>query len=94
MAEGEHGFLGLTHNPFTEDGDAFFQGGDRQSRLDQLRHLTQWSRSVMLVTGPQGVGKTMLARRGRVFRLEPHLQRLGDSAEQLLLTKRLRLRDF
>jgi len=38
-----------------------------------------------------GLFETMLARHGRVFRLEPHLQRLGDSAELLLLTKRLRL---
>ena len=29
MAEGEHGFLGLTHNPFTSDSDAFFTGGDQ-----------------------------------------------------------------
>jgi DamX protein len=62
MAEGEHGFLGLTHNPFTDTGDDFFEGADRKVRLDQLRHLTQWSRDVMLVTGPQGVGKTMLYR--------------------------------
>ncbi len=62
MAEGEHGFLGLTHNPFTDTSDDFFEGADRKLRLDQLRHLTQWSRDVMLVTGPQGVGKTMLYR--------------------------------
>ncbi len=62
MSEGEQGFLGLTHNPFTSDDDAFFPGGDRKTHLDQLRHLGQWSRSLMIVTGPQGAGKTMLFR--------------------------------
>ncbi len=73
MAEGEHGFLGLTHNPFTEPGDEFFPEGDRKTLLDQLRHLSQWSRHVMLVTGPQGAGKTMLYRQLSMT-LEPRVK--------------------
>ena len=73
MADGEHGFLGLTHNPFTEESDAFFPGGDRQTHLDQLRHLSQWSRRVLIVTGPEGVGKTMLFRQLSMT-LEPRVK--------------------
>ena len=43
-------------------GQAFFTGGDRRTHLEQLRHLSQWSRRVLVVTGPRGVGKTTLYR--------------------------------
>lgn len=40
----------------------FFERGDRRTHLEQLRHLSQWSRRVLLVTGPRDVGKTTLYR--------------------------------
>ncbi len=62
MSDPERGFLGLTHNPFTSPGDDFFERGDRKTYLEQLRHLSQWSRRLLLVTGLFGVGKTTLYR--------------------------------
>ena len=62
QAEISRGFLGLTHNPFTAQDDAFFAGSARKTYLEQLRHLSQWSRRVLLVTGPFGIGKTFLYR--------------------------------
>lgn len=38
-----------------------------------------------------GLFETMLARHGAVFRIEAHLDRLANSAQELLLTKRLRI---
>jgi branched-chain amino acid aminotransferase len=38
-----------------------------------------------------GLFETMLARNGAVFRAAEHLQRLTDSAKELLLTERLRI---
>ncbi len=63
MSDPERGFLGLTHNPFTSPGDDFFERGDRKTYLEQLRHLSRWSRRLLLVTGLFGVGKTVLYRR-------------------------------
>lgn len=40
----------------------FFDRGDRRTHLEQLRHLSQWTRRVLLVTGPRGVGKSTLYR--------------------------------
>ena len=62
MAESERTFLGLTHNPFIESQDGFYERGGRKTHLEQLRHLSEWSRRVLLVTGPEGVGKTSLYR--------------------------------
>ncbi|MEM7077253.1 MAG: AAA family ATPase [Pseudomonadota bacterium] len=58
----QHTFLGLTHNPFVPPHEGFFAGGDRKTHLDHLRHLSQWSRRVLAVTGPYGMGKTTLYR--------------------------------
>lgn len=62
MAERERGYLGMTHNPFAQPSEGFFERGDRKAYLDQLRHLSQWTRRVLLVTGPQGAGKSILYR--------------------------------
>jgi DamX protein len=61
-AETERTFLGLTHNPFVEPHRGFFERGGRKTHLEQLRHLSEWSRRVLLVTGAEGVGKTTLYR--------------------------------
>ena len=55
-------FLGLSHNPFTAPRDGFYAGGDRKTHLDHLRHLSQWSRRVLVVTGSFGIGKSSLFR--------------------------------
>ena len=55
-------FLGLTHNPFTAPREGFFVGGDRKTHLDHLRHLSQWSRRILVVSGPFGMGKSTLFR--------------------------------
>ena len=60
MAETDRGFLGLTHNPFVQPDEGFYEQADRKAHLEQLRHLSQWSRRVLLVTGPEGVGKSSL----------------------------------
>ena len=62
MAEQDRGYLGMTHNPFAVPGDGFFERGDRKTHLEQLRHLSQWSRRVLLVTGPHDSGKSILYR--------------------------------
>ena len=56
----QRNFLELTHNPFAPPKEGFFAGGDRRTHLDQIRHLSQWSRRVLLVTGEFGVGKSTL----------------------------------
>lgn len=73
MADGELGFLGLTHNPFVSESNDFFEGGDRKTHLEQVRHLGQWTRRVILVTGPLGVGKTTLYRQLSMT-LEPRVK--------------------
>jgi len=62
MAEADRGFLGLTHNPFVQPDEGFFEQADRKTHLEQLRHLSQWSRRVLVVTGPPGMGKSVLYR--------------------------------
>lgn len=51
-----------TRQTFSTPVHGFFTGGDRKTYLEQLRHLSQWSRRVLLVTGPRGVGKSTLYR--------------------------------
>ena len=81
MAERERGYLGMTHNPFAQPSEGFFERGERKAHLDQLRHLSQWTRRVLLVTGPQGAGKSTLYRqlsaglesRAKAARVNGHL---------------------
>jgi DamX protein len=49
-------------NPFVGPAPSFFELGDRRMHLEKLRHLSQWVRRVLLVTGPCGVGKSALYR--------------------------------
>ena len=58
----QRSFLNLTHNPFVPPREGFFPGADRQTHLDHLRHLSQWSRRILVVTGPFGIGKSTLYR--------------------------------
>ena len=58
----QHSTLGLSHNPFVPPQDGFYTGGDRDTYVDQLRHLSQWSRRLMVVTGPHGIGKSAVYR--------------------------------
>ncbi len=62
MVEQDRGYLGMTHNPFSSPGEGFFEHGDRKTHLEQLRHLSQWSRRVLLVTGPHDSGKSIMYR--------------------------------
>lgn len=62
LPDDQRTFLGLTHNPFVEPQRGFFERGGRKTHLEQLRHLSEWSRRVLLVTGAEGVGKTTLYR--------------------------------
>ena len=55
-------FLGLSHNPFTPPREGFYTGADRKTHLDHLRHLSQWSRRILVVSGPFGIGKSSLFR--------------------------------
>ncbi len=69
-------------NPFGAPPKGFFAGGDRKTHLEQLRHLSQWSRRVLLVTGPRGVGKTALYRTLSAS-LEPRAKAARISAAQV-----------
>ena len=63
MADARRNFLGLTHNPFIRRGPEFFEKSERKVWLDQLLQLSQWSRRVLVVSGPEGAGKTTLFNR-------------------------------
>lgn len=62
MSESQWNYLGLSHNPFSDPQKEFFPGADREMMLGKVRKLSQWSRPVLAVTGPHGVGKTCLFR--------------------------------
>ncbi len=49
-------------NPFDGTSQGFFIGGHRGRQLEELRHLSRWSRRLLAVTGDRGVGKSSLYR--------------------------------
>jgi len=62
MNESQWNYLGLTHNPFSDPQKEFFPGADREQLLGKVRKLSQWSRPILTVSGPHGVGKTCVFR--------------------------------
>ncbi len=62
MTESQWNYLGLSHNPFSDPQKEFFPGADRELLLTKVRALSEWSRPIVALTGPHGVGKTCLFR--------------------------------
>ena len=62
MSDSQWNYLGLSHNPFSDPQKEFYPGADREALLSKVRKLSQWSRPILAVTGPHGVGKTCLFR--------------------------------
>lgn len=62
MSDSHWNYLGLSHNPFSDPQKEFFPGADRELLLNEVRTLDEWSRPVVAITGPHGVGKTCLFR--------------------------------
>ncbi|THB79700.1 MAG: AAA family ATPase [Desulfobulbaceae bacterium] len=56
--------LHFNRRPFQESIDTafFFSGGDRRDVLDDIKNCLTQSIPLMVVTGPEGIGKTMLCR--------------------------------
>jgi DamX protein len=55
-------FYGLSREPFGRaiEDDLFYPEATRKQRLDLLLHLTQYGKELLLVTGPEGSGKSAL----------------------------------
>lgn len=51
-------YFGLSLDPFETSSSPLFQGGERETTLSQLLHLSQFSNCVSVVIGDPGVGKT------------------------------------
>ncbi len=49
-------------SPFEGPSTNFFGGAHRAKQLEDLRHLSRWSRRLLAVTGERGVGKSSLYR--------------------------------
>lgn len=83
---------GLSEDPFSHDYSfPLFTGAGRRQLLDQLLHLCQFSNSVLVVMGEDGVGKTRIAH-AFMDSLSDQDQicflslRSGQSLEQILLS--------
>ena len=76
LAEADEAFLGhfqLNHDPFAPRVPGFkFFPAQRKPVLGQLHHLARYSQLLLVVTGPEGSGKTLLRQA---------LERAGISAE-------------
>jgi type II secretory pathway predicted ATPase ExeA len=53
---------GMHRPPFADkvEDDLYYAEPSRTQRLDMLLHLTQYSQEILLVTGPEGIGKTTM----------------------------------
>lgn len=72
---------GLAMDPFTDDPDfPLFTGAQRRELLDQLLHLCQFGKSLLVVSGERGTGKTRLAH--------ALLDSMAESDELCLITAR------
>lgn len=83
---------GLSEDPFAHDYSfPLFTGAGRRQLLDQLLHLCQFSNSVLVVLGENGVGKTRVAH-AFMDSLSDHDQicfisvRASQTLEQILLS--------
>ena len=55
--------LGLQRDPFVDEAEGLlFHGGERSDIAEQLQHLARYSDAILLVTGVDGSGSTMLRR--------------------------------
>lgn len=65
-------YYGLTRAPFAEEveDDLFYAEPARKQRLDLLLHLAQYGNELLLVTAPEGFGKTTLLRQFMAHALE------------------------
>ena len=55
----------------------FFRGAGRGEVLDQLTHLAAWARSLVMLTGPDGAGKTLL--------LEQVIERVTEGGRSIIV---------
>lgn len=53
-------YFGLHDDPFSSDQQAFYDGGSRRELFSELLHLCQFSASLLVVVGEEGVGKAGL----------------------------------
>lgn len=54
---------GLSMDPFVDDPHfPFYTGAQRRAVLDQVLHLCQFSKNLLVITGDYGVGKTRMAQ--------------------------------
>lgn len=64
-------------NEALEQGFDFYRGAGRGEVLDQLTHLASWARSLVMLTGPDGAGKTLL--------LEQVIERVTQTGQSIIV---------
>lgn len=86
--------LSSERDPFSDTAEeiAFFPGGHRRQYLESLLHLTRFGRPIMVVSGPDGIGKTLLKEQFIAFvdesaftviEIEPTLETEADFYAEL-----------